>query len=597
MAGPISSPLITDALVILGSAGVIIPLFARFRITPVIGFLLVGMMVGPSGLGKLAEMHGWLGEWMGRIVSIDSVGRNHFARFGVIALLFSGGLELSFDRLRAMRRQVFGLGALELLANAALLTTGLVLAGMAFGGAVALGFALAMSSTALVPRITRVGTPVGRATLAMLLFEDIALVPIIVVLDALAPHASGGNPARLLHTLGLGAVAIGALLLFGRYLLPRLFSQAARTKSPELFLAISLLVVVVAALVTAGAGLSPVVGAMIAGLLIAETEYHNEVEAMTAPFKGLALGVFLIATGMSLDLTWIVAHIVPILLATAGVLLLKALVTGALLHLMGARPGTAAEAGILMASPSETTLIVIGTATVAHLVSLSTAHFWQTVTALGLIVTPGLAALGRRLGLRVEHAVADPSDMAADAAETQGHAVVIGFGRVGRLIADMLTTHGKPYLAIDADAELVASGQRDGYAVAFGDVTRGTALARLGLDSASAAILTMDQPQAAQRLVKHLRSQHPHLPIIARARDAAHAAQLYRAGATLAVPEALEASLQLSEALLVEMGVPMGFVLASIHEKRDVLREQIMQEGQLATKPALKSSSLKDRVG
>ena len=292
MAGPISSPLITDALVILGSAGVIIPLFARFRITPVIGFLLVGMMVGPSGLGKLAEMHGWLGEWMGRIVSIDSVGRNHFARFGVIALLFSGGLELSFDRLRAMRRQVFGLGALELLANAALLTTGLVLAGMAFGGAVALGFALAMSSTALVPRITRVGTPVGRATLAMLLFEDIALVPIIVVLDALAPHASGGNPARLLHTLGLGAVAIGALLLFGRYLLPRLFSQAARTKSPELFLAISLLVVVVAALVTAGAGLSPVVGAMIAGLLIAETEYHNEVEAMTAPCTGWRWGCF-----------------------------------------------------------------------------------------------------------------------------------------------------------------------------------------------------------------------------------------------------------------------------------------------------------------
>ena len=599
MAGPLTSPLITDALVILGAAGVVIPLFARFRITPVIGFLLVGMMVGPSGLGKLASMHGSLGGplggWLSQFANIGHAGRDHFARFGVIALLFSGGLELSFDRLRAMRRQVFGLGALELLANAALLTIALVLLGERTGGALALGLALAMSSTALVPRITRAGTPVGQATLAMLLFEDIALVPVIVVLDALAPHASGGDPARLLHTLGLGAVAIGALLLLGRYLLPRLFAQAARTKSPELFLATSLLVVVVAALVTASAGLSPVVGAMIAGLLIAETEYHSEVEAMTAPFKGLALGVFLIATGMSLDLGVILAHIVPILLATAGVLVLKALVTGALLHLMGARPGTAAEAGILMASPSETTLIVLSTATIAHLVSPSTAQFWQTVTALGLIVTPGLAAIGRRLGLRVEHAATDPGTALADAAETQGHAVVIGFGRVGRLIADMLATHDKPYVAIDADADLVASGQRDGYAVAFGDVARGTALARLGLDTASAAILTMDQPQVAQRLVKQLRTQHPHLPIIARARDAVHAAQLYRAGATLAVPEALEASLQLSEAVLVEMGVPMGFVIASIHEKRDILRDQIMEEGQLSAKPALKSSSLRDR--
>ena len=597
MPGPLSSPLIVDALVILGSAGVVIPLFARFRITPVIGFLLVGMAVGPFGLGRLATIHGLPGGWLAQFANIGHAGRGHFARFGVILLLFSGGLELSFDRLKAMRRQVFGLGALELLANAALLTAGLMATGAGAGGAVALGLALAMSSTALVPRITRVGTPVGRATLAMLLFEDIALIPVIVVLDALAPHASGGDPARLLHTLGLGAVAIGALLVLGRYLLPRLFAQAARTKSPELFLATSLLVVVVAAMATASAGLSPVVGAMIAGLLIAETEYHAEVEAMTAPFKGLALGVYLIAVGTSLDLDAIAVHLVPILLATAAVLLLKALVTGALLHLMGARPGTAAEAGILMASPSETTLIVIGAATVAHLVSPATAQFWQTVTALGLIVTPGLAAIGRLLGLRVEHAAADPDATLADAAETQGHAIIIGFGRVGRLIADMLVTHDKPYVGIDADTDLVSAGQRDGYTVTYGDVSRAVALARLGLETASAAILTMDQPQVAQRLVKQLRIQHPHLPIIARARDAAHAAGLYRAGATLAVPEALEASLQLSEAVLVEMGVPMGFVIASIHEKRDQLRDQIMEEGELSAKPALRSSSLRDREG
>ena len=580
------TPGLGDALVILGAAGLVIPVFARFRITPVIGFLLVGVLVGPWGLGSLQAVHGWLPDYSGR---------QHFGRFGMLALLFSGGLELSLDRLRQMHRQVFGLGALELVANGGLLTALLWWAGTGPGGALALGLALAMSSTALVPRITQTGSPVGRATLAMLLFEDMALVPVLVVLDALGRHGAGSDPLKVLHTLALGGLAVVVLLACGRWLLPRLFAQAARTKSPELFLATSLLVVVAAAMVTAAAGLSPVVGAMVGGVLIAETDYHAEVAAMTAPFQGLALGVFLIAAGMSLDLGEIMARLPAILAATAGVLVLKAAVTSALLHRMGARPGTAAEAGILMASPSETTLIVIGVAETARLIAPGTAHFWQAVTALGLVVTPALAAIGRRLGHRVEHASSDPNAALVGAAEAEAHAIIVGFGRVGRLVADMLVAHDKPYIAIDADGDLAAAGQRDGYLVAYGDVSRASALARVGLDHAGAVIITMDQPHAAGRLVRHLRADHPRLPIIARARDTSHAAALYKAGATLAVPETLESSLQLSESVLVEMGVPMGFVIASIHEKRDELREQIMHEGGLDAKPKLKSSSLRER--
>ncbi len=585
----LTSPFLSDALVILGAAGIVIPVFARFRITPIIGFILVGLAVGPFGLGQLVFDHPWLSH----ITITDTEGLAPFAEFGIILLLFSIGLELSFDRLWAMRRMVFGLGALEMIFIAALLTFGLAAMGQPLSGAMGLGLALAMSSTALVLRITDPRTPVGKAALSMLLFEDIALVPIIFLLGALAPTVADSGFDGLFRMIWLGLLVILALLVLGRFLLPRLFAQAARTKSPELFLAASLLVVIVAALATTAVGLSPIVGALIAGLLIAETEYHGEVENITAPFKGLALGIFLITIGMSIDLRVIWANLGPIMAATVGVLLVKAVVTSLLLRLMGARPGTATETGILMASPSETTLIVLTAATSAQLIQPGTAQFWQIVTAIGMTVTPILAMIGRRLGRRVD--VAAPGQQAGE--EAGGHrAIIVGFGRVGELVADMLAAHGKPFIAIDADADLIAHARSKGYPVTFGDASNVNVLSRLGADRATAVILTMDERIAVQRLVKRLRTQYPDLPIIARARDASHAAALYRAGASHAVPETLEASLQLSEAVLMDLGVAMGPVIASIHEKRDEFRAQIMEEGQLDEKPKLRSARLRERA-
>ncbi len=589
MAAPheLTSPFISDALVILGAAGAVIPIFARFRITPVIGFILIGLLVGPSGLGRLVPQFPLLYH----ITISDPEGLDIFAEFGIILLLFSIGLELSFGRLWQMRRQVFGLGSLELLGIGAAITAVLASIGHDIGGALALGLALALSSTALVLKITNTTTPVGRAALAMLLFEDIALVPIIFLLGAMGPSAAGGFSA-MVSTVAVGFAVIAVLLVSGRFLLPPLFAQAARTKSPELFLAASLLVVILASLSTAAAGLSPIVGALIAGLLIAETEYHGEVEHITEPFKGLALGVFLITVGMSIDFAVVAQNIGTILLATFGVIALKALVTGLLLRITGARRGTAMETGILMSSPSETTLIVLTAATTAQLISPGTSQFWQIVTALGLTITPLLALLGRTMARRIDRY--EPQSALPD--EHAPRAIIVGFGRVGQLVADMLTRHGKAYIAVDSDADLVSDGKHQGYAVTFGDAARGNALERLGADKATAVILTMDEPVSAQRLVRRLRGAYPDLPIIARARDTTHAAVLYRAGASQAVPETLESSLQLSEAVLVDLGVPMGPVIASIHEKRDALRTQLMEEGGLTEKPALRSSTMRDRT-
>ena len=581
-----NSPL-GDALVILGAAGIVIPVFARFRITPVIGFILVGLLVGPFGLGARVADHPWLAF----ITISDPQGLVPYAEFGIILLLFSVGLELSFGRLWAMRRQVFGLGALELVGGGLLIALGLIALGNSAPTALALGLALALSSTALVLKITDRRTPVGRAALAMLLFEDLALVPIIFLLGAMGRGGEAQSVAELVQTLWQGGLVVIALLAAGRYLLPQLFALAARTKSPELFLSISLLVVIISALATAATGLSPIVGALIAGLLIAETEYHGEVEEMIAPFKGLALGVFLITVGMGLDLGMVWQQAGPIMLAVALVLTVKALVTGLILRASGARRATATEAGILLASPSETTLIVLTAALSARLISPSSAQFWQVVTAIGLTITPILAIIGRWLGRRVDREMVRTAPQDSD----QQRAIIIGFGRVGRLVCDMLREHNKPFVVVDADADLVTQGLREGYPVIFADAARPAALSRLGIDRASAVILTMDDPHGAQRLVKHLRGTYPDLPIIARARDAAHAGALYKAGASHAVPETLESSLQLSEAVLVDLGVPMGCVIASIHEKRDEFRARIMEEGELAEMPKLKTGAVRER--
>jgi len=588
MAGQFSTSGFSDALVILGAAGIVIPAFARIRITPIIGFILIGVLVGPAGLGALSAGHPWL-----HYVTISNPEAvKPFAELGIVLLLFSIGLELSLRRLWSMRRIVFGVGAAELLVAATIIGVGLHLMGQGVPGSIGLGLALALSSTAIVLPMVGTRSAVGRAALGMLLFEDLALVPIVFALGAMAPTASAGVGPMVGTMLLGGAVALG-LLFGGRLLLPSLFAQAARTKNPEVFLAACLLVVIVASMVTSAIGFSAVLGALIAGIVIAETEYRGEVEVITAPMRGLGLGIFLITVGMTVNLKLILAYWQSILMALVAVLAVKAVVTAALLRLNGSRTGVAAETGLLMASPSETTLIVLGSASAAQLIRPETAAFWQIVTALGLTITPFLGKIGHFAGLRIGR---DSGDDLGEALQQGGTAkvVIVGFGRVGRIVADMLARHKRDYVAIDADTDSVRLGRSRGLPVLFGDVARGTLVGRLKVAKPSAFVLTMDDPVLVGRLARRLRSAFPDIPIIARARDTAQAASLYKAGVSQAVPEAVEASLQIAEAVLVDVGVAMGPVIASIHAKRDELRDEIKAEADLDEAPQLGARRLRD---
>jgi len=582
MAGELGGQGLSDALVILGAAGIVIPAFARLKISPVIGFIIVGVIAGPYALGALAPTHVWLQTF--------SISNPHsiepFAELGIILLLFSAGLHINFRRLHSMRGAVFGVGSSELIGCAILIGAGLFAFGVAAPAAAALGLALALSSTALVLPITGMDSPIGRSAFAMLLFEDLALVPLLFLIELIGGH---GQTGEFLRTFVLGVLVVASMLVIGRFVLPALFAQAARTKSPELFLAISLLTVIVASLATSGVGLSPILGALIAGILIAETDYHAEVEAITTPLAGLALGIFLITVGMRIDLNALSREWPLILGAAAALLIVKAVVTAGLLRASGIRSAVAIETGIVMASPSETSLIVIAAAGGAGIVAAPQANLWTTVTAIGLTVTPLLAAAGRRIGRGVERrteAEATPS--------AKGRTVIFGFGRVGRMVADMLIAHKRPYLAVESDVDSVRQAREAGYNVLFGDVRRPELADKLHLGHAAALVLTMDDPVLVAQLARRVRGWVPVLPIIARARDTQHAAQLYKAGVTDAVPETLEASLQLAEAVLVDVGAPMGPVIASIHDKRAELRTRIMAEAELESEPRLGRRRLRD---
>lgn len=577
MHGGLSLTSLSDALVILGAAGIVIPAFARLRVSPVIGFILVGIAVGPHGLGTLVADYPWLFY----ITITDEAAIAPFAEFGIILLLFSIGLELSFRRLWALRAKVFGIGAGELFGGGIAIAAALMLFGEGFASALGLGFALTLSSTALVLPISGTTGRVGQNAFSMLLFEDLAIVPIIFILAALAPSPSGDAVGDLVTVLWQSLAMVAALALVGWFALPRLFAQAARAKNPELFLAASLLVVIVASLATASVGLSPIVGALLAGLMIAETEYHNEVEAIIAPFKGLALGVFLITVGMSVDLASIAANWPVVLSAVIGVLAIKSMVTFLLLRVGRIRAGTAAEVAILMASPSETTLIVLGAAVTAGVVSAADAAFWQVITAIGLTITPLLAKVGHSIARRID--LASSEELPIDGSKPT--VLIVGFGRVGQVIADMLDRHDRAYVAIEADIDSVARARTQGYNVRFGDAGRPRFLDRFDHMTLSAIVLTMDDPVQQLQLTRHLRDIYPDLPIVTRARDANDAAALYRAGANDSVPEALEGSLQMAEALLVDIGVAVGPVIASIHEHRAEVRQAIVERGELDVEP------------
>lgn len=567
MALPLESSAFKDIIVVLGAAGLVIPAFAALRISPVVGFILVGVAVGPFGLGALVPMF----PPLALLTISDAKVLTAPAEIGIALLLFALGLELSVDRLRTMRRLVFRVGAAQLVFCTGVLGLLLLPFGLSPRVTITLALALAMSSTAvglqMLSASGRMSTQAGRTAFGILLFQDVAIAPILLLLSA--GTARGG----FFPSLAMGLLAIGAIVVACRIAVPALFLQAARTRRPELFLAASLVVLIGSAVAATSAGISPAIGALVAGVVLAETDYRRQIEAAIAPFQGLLLGVFLIWVGMQLDLAAVMAEPLLIIGGVIVVCALKALVILVILNRSGRSTGVAAHVAALLAAPSETSLILLGTASAVGMTDGRAADVALLVTGLSLAIAPLLGLAGQRLEARFAHHADDA--VVDDEPPAPGRTIIIGYGRVGRIVAAMLETHGQPYLAIDSDPDEVSRLRRAGKPIIYGDARRPELLEKLGLDTARAVVLTIDAAQSLDTLVRLIRERHPALCVVARARDADHARALYAQGVTDAVPETVESSLQLAEALLVDLGVPMGEVIVSIHEKRAEMRSRI----------------------
>ncbi|HEY1983167.1 MAG TPA: cation:proton antiporter [Xanthobacteraceae bacterium] len=578
MAGTINVSAYSDALVVLGTAGIVVPIVSRLGFSPVLGYLGAGALLGPLGLGSLiGSFHPLF--WFTVADAKDVAG---IAELGVVFLLFLIGLELSLHRLLTMRRLVFGLGGLQVLVTTTLLAGVAAYFGQSPSQAIILGACLSLSSTAIVlellSRQERLTTNVGRASFAVLLAQDLAVIPILIFISILGAGARGSVLASLGAALLQATIALGVIVLFGRLLLQPLFRLVAATRSQELFIATALFVIIAAGVVANQAGLSMALGAFVAGLLLAETEYRKAIEATIQPFKGLLLGIFFFTVGMDIDVRELLRA--PLLLSADVVALiaLKSLLIIALARLFRLSWPVAVEMGLLLGPGGEFAFVGIGAAAELHLVEGPLTTFVLAVTSITMALSPLLSFAARRIAARLRGPGAPAAtELAVRPGASTKHAIVVGYGRVGKIVCALLKEHGISYIAADSNTATVTRDRRDGLDVYYGDAADDKFLEICGLATAAGVIITIHDHKLIDEVVEHVRAMRPDVLIVSRARDADHARHLYRLGATDAVPETIEASLQLSEAALVGLGIPMGPVIATIHEKRDEMRGALQQ--------------------
>jgi CPA2 family monovalent cation:H+ antiporter-2 len=571
-------PFLRELLLFLALAGILIPTLQRLRINPVLGFLAVGALLGPFGLGLLASEVAWLAYLT--FPSGDEV--QMLAELGVLFLMFMIGLELSAARLWAMRRWVFGAGSAQVVISALLIGGALVLLGQTPRTAMLLGLVLSLSSTAVVMQLMSdqhtTGSRVGQAAFAVLMLQDLAVVPILVLIGALRGGGGDGVVLLALVTMAKAGGAIALLYLVGGRVIHPLFRAFAGQRQPDVFMALILLSTFGIAALSAAAGLSMALGALIAGLLLAETEFKHEVELMIDPFKGLLMGLFFMTVGMGMDARQIADAPLWLAGAVLGLVAIKAAVVALLFRIGGLAWGRAVEAGLLLGQGGEFAFIVVGFAISSQLIEPALGQRVMLVVGLSLFITPLLARIGSSIGERCErgeHEQAAKLDTGALEA-ARGRIIIAGFGRVGQQLAKLLSAQGIDYIAFENDAKLVSKLHANGFPVYFGNASRSELLRRVHADEAPAIVLTMDNPASALQAVRGIRREYPHVQLFVRSRDEKHARALRMAGASVVVPETLEASLQLSAFVLEAMGLDERLVDRIVDEERELFAARLV---------------------
>jgi len=551
------SDYLLDVLVFLAAMIVVVPVFQRLKLSPILGYLAAGMLIGPYGF-----------ELIG-----DTKAAQTLASFGVVFLLFMIGLELSFRRLRTLGAKVFGLGSMQVIISGLVIAMVAYLLGLGIYSAVIIGCGLALSSTAFVLQLLdergERATRFGLTTFSILLLQDLAVVPILIFVTLL-----GAPDTSLLETLGLvtlkGAAAVLAVIIFGRYLLRPLFQMIVKTRSPELFVSATLLTVLGMAWVMSLAGLSMELGALLAGLLLAETEYRHQIKADIKPFRGILLGLFFMTIGMAIDIRFILDNWVNIALIVVGLLLGKTIITSLVCKIIGTPFSTSLRTGLALSQGGEFGFVIFGAALALGLLSQNVAQVLMAVIALSMIATPALFYIGKKLAVSIaKRSDTEKDNIYSEVEDVQNHILIAGFGRVGQTVAKVLSDMGLSYVALDLDQDRVRNCRKKELSVFYGDASRIHVLEAAGADRAKAAIITIDDTDSASYAVKALRDTYPDLPIFVRARDRKHMQRLEKAGASAVVSEAAESSLQLGSIVLHSLDISTDEIASLIEEYRE----------------------------
>ncbi len=555
------SQVLIDILIFLGAAIIIVPLFHRFHISPILGYMAAGILIGPSGL---ALVH-------------DSGDAHTLAEFGVVFLLFMIGLELSVERLRAIGGKTFLLGVLQVAVTSVAIALIALSLGLSPAASAIIGGGLALSSTAFVMKyLSETGeraTRFGLVVFAVLLVQDLAVVPFLILVPLL-----GAPDSSFLEAFGMaalkGSIAFAFVILLGRFLLKPLYQMIASARSAELFVSATLLVVLGTGWIMSLAGLSMTLGAFLAGLLLSGTQYRHQIEADIRPFRGILLGLFFMIIGMSMDLSLIISRWPAVLSLLLLLMLGKTLITAALSYMLGNPLSRSTRIGLALSQGGEFGFVMFGAALTFNLIEPELVNILLAAIALSMMATPGAFWLGRQISSRIKTAssLSEPGsalDLLQHDDPPQEQVLIAGFGRVGQTVAKVLSDAGISYVALDLDQARVAACRERGMSVYYGDADQIKVLQAVGAQRAKIAVITLDQEKTACRVVAALRDNYPELPIYVRARDRSHSRNLEQAGATAMVFEAAEASLQLGSIVLASLDVCTDEITSVINDYRE----------------------------
>jgi len=544
-------------LLLLGASVLAVVIFRRFNLPPVLGYLFVGSVIGPHALNLMNDVYR----------------AEHLAEFGVVFLMFSIGLEFSLPKLYAMKRIVFGLGMLQVILSMTLIAGLIMLFGVSWQLGIALGGVFAMSSTAVLTKLLverqQLDSAHGREIMGVLLFQDLAVVPLLVIIPSLTQP-----PEKLAMLLAVAlfkaVVVLAVILVFGQKLMRKWFHFVARAKSSEVFVLNVLLITLSLATITELAGLSLALGAFVAGMLISETEYKMQVEEDIKPFRDVLMGLFFVTIGVKLDLHILVGLWWQVLLALLALLLIKSLVVGLLSWRLGSSPGNAIRSGLWLCAGGEFGFVLLG-----EIINMprEIQQVALTVLVLSMLIAPFIVQYSERIVVRfvASEWMMRSMQLTRIAAQSMGaekHVILCGFGRSGQYLARFLNQESIAYVALDLDPDRVREAAAGGENVVYGDVGRKEALMAAGLMRASVVIVTVSDTQLAEKVLHHVQESRPDLPVVVRTFDERDMDRLTRAGAAEVVPEVLEASLMLASHALVLVGVPVNRVLKRIRQTR-----------------------------